>query len=81
MVSAQGQTVRIRMNELRVMGRNTQGVKLVNLKDEVNLVAIQKLENAEEPSEEQPEMNNAISPDAVPAPKDNQSEQNNETSS
>ncbi len=53
MVSAQGQTVRIRMSELRVLGRNTQGVKLVNLKEGDYLVAIQKLENGgEEESEE-----------------------------
>jgi len=57
MISAQGQTVRIRMKELRVMGRNTQGVKLVNLKEGDYLVAIQKLENSEqEPAELIPEL-------------------------
>lgn len=44
MMSLQGQTVRISMKDLRVMGRNTQGVKLVNLRDNDYLVAIQKLE-------------------------------------
>ncbi|EFB42444.1 MULTISPECIES: DNA topoisomerase (ATP-hydrolyzing) subunit A [Parachlamydia] len=44
MMSAQGQTVRITMKDLRVMGRNTQGVKLANLKEGDYLVAIQKLE-------------------------------------
>lgn len=44
MMSTQGQTVRISMRDLRVMGRNTQGVKLANLKDDDRLVAIQKLE-------------------------------------
>jgi DNA gyrase subunit A len=48
MISSQGQTVRIRMKELRVMGRNTQGVRLVNLKEGDYLVAIQKLENSEQ---------------------------------
>lgn len=43
MMSASGQAVRITMNELRVMGRNTQGVKLVNLKEGDYLVAIQKV--------------------------------------
>jgi DNA gyrase subunit A len=52
MISSQGQTVRIRMNELRVMGRNTQGVKLVNLKEGHYLVAIQKLENSEKETAE-----------------------------
>lgn len=46
MMSATGQTVRISMRDLRVMGRNTQGVKLVNLKDDDYLVAIQKLEGS-----------------------------------
>lgn len=44
MMSSTGQTVRINMSNLRVMGRNTQGVKLANIKDNDYLVAIQKLE-------------------------------------
>lgn len=44
MMSSTGQTVRISMQDLRVMGRNTQGVKLVNLKENDYLVAMQKLE-------------------------------------
>lgn len=47
MISASGQTVRISMRDLRVMGRNTQGVKLVNLREGDYLVAIQKLERIE----------------------------------
>jgi len=49
MISATGQTVRISMKDLRVMGRNTQGVKLVNLKEGDYLIAIQKLESTEAP--------------------------------
>ncbi|MEI8365647.1 MAG: DNA topoisomerase (ATP-hydrolyzing) subunit A [Parachlamydiaceae bacterium] len=45
MISSSGQTVRISMRDLRVMGRNTQGVKLVNLREEDRLVAIQKIED------------------------------------
>lgn len=44
MMSAKGQTVRISMKGLRVMGRATQGVKLVNLKDGDSLIAVQKVE-------------------------------------
>jgi len=47
MISAQGQTIRISMKDLRVMGRNTQGVKLANLRDNDSLLAIQKLEGSE----------------------------------
>jgi DNA gyrase subunit A len=45
MISSSGQTVRISMRDLRVMGRNTQGVKLANLRDADFLVAIQKIED------------------------------------
>lgn len=51
MMSSLGQTVRISMKDLRVMGRNTQGVKLANLRNDDILVAIQKVEAAEEDEE------------------------------
>jgi len=56
MMSETGQTVRISMKDLRIMGRSTQGVKLVNLRETDHILAIQKLEGAEnvdplEPSE------------------------------
>ncbi|WP_228547644.1 DNA topoisomerase (ATP-hydrolyzing) subunit A [Candidatus Clavichlamydia salmonicola] len=43
MMSALGQAIRINMHDVRVMGRSTQGVRLVNLKDSDILVAIEKL--------------------------------------
>ncbi|MCH9626491.1 MAG: DNA gyrase subunit A [Chlamydiales bacterium] len=52
MMSAQGQTVRISMQDLRVMGRATQGVKLVNLKEGDTLFAIEKLEGVTKTEEE-----------------------------
>ena len=54
MMSREGQTIRIRMEDVRVMGRSTQGVRLVNLNPDDCLVAIQRLEKlqvAEETSE------------------------------
>ncbi|MGK5593832.1 MAG: DNA topoisomerase (ATP-hydrolyzing) subunit A [Parachlamydiaceae bacterium] len=48
MISSKGQTVRISMNGLRVMGRATQGVKLVNLKENDFLIAVQKIEGGGE---------------------------------
>ncbi|MFY7843448.1 MAG: DNA topoisomerase (ATP-hydrolyzing) subunit A [Rhabdochlamydiaceae bacterium] len=44
LISNGGQTVRITMNDVRVMGRSTQGVRLVNLKENDLLVAVQKIE-------------------------------------
>lgn len=53
MMSASGQTVRINMSDLRVMGRSTQGVKLVNLKEGDRLMAIERLEGVAEDASEQ----------------------------
>lgn len=47
MMASQGQTIRISMRHVRVMGRNTQGVSLANIKEGDSLVVIQKLESAE----------------------------------
>ena len=45
LMSQMGQAVRIPMRDVRVMGRSTQGVKLVNLKEEKDLVVgAQKIE-------------------------------------
>lgn len=43
-----GQTIRLSMSDIRVMGRSTQGVKVVNLKNSDTLVAMQKIEHIEE---------------------------------
>lgn len=48
LMSSLGQTVRISMKDVRVMGRNTQGVKLVNVKEGDTLVSVQKLAHSEE---------------------------------
>ena len=44
MMSANGQAIRISMDNMRVMGRNTQGVRLVQLREGDKLVAAQKIE-------------------------------------
>ena len=64
MMSSTGQTVRISMRDLRVLGRNTQGVKLANLKEGDYLVVIQKLEGGggEEESTEGTEAAEATPP-------------------
>ncbi len=43
MMSIGGQTVRISMKDVRVMGRSTQGVRLVNVRQEDKVVAVQKV--------------------------------------
>ncbi len=44
MMSNTGQTLRISMHDVRVMGRSTQGVRLVHLHEGDSLVALQKIE-------------------------------------
>jgi DNA gyrase subunit A len=48
LMSDSGQTLRISMKDVRVMGRSTQGVRLVNLHEGNTLVAVQRLEAVEE---------------------------------
>ncbi len=43
LISLAGQTLRISMKDVRVMGRSTQGVRLVQLKEDDKLVAVQKI--------------------------------------
>lgn len=52
MMSEQGQAIRINMNDLRVMGRNTQGVRVANLREQDRLAVLQKIPQAEEEEEE-----------------------------
>lgn len=44
MVTKSGQTIRINMRDVRVMGRNTQGVKLANIVDGEPLIMVQKIQ-------------------------------------
>ena len=44
LMSELGQTLRMSMKDVRVMGRSTQGVRLVNLPAEDRVVAVQKIE-------------------------------------
>lgn len=47
LMSELGQTVRIGMKDLRVMGRSTQGVKVVNLKKGDRVLAVEKIDGSE----------------------------------
>jgi len=48
LMSNVGQTVRISMRDVRVMGRSTQGVRLVQLPEGTLLTAVQKLETVDD---------------------------------
>ena len=43
-INKSGVAIRMGMDELRIMGRNTQGVKVINLKNNDAIAAIAKVE-------------------------------------
>lgn len=47
-INRSGITIRIGLSELRVMGRNTQGVKLINLKSSDTIAAVSKVVRSQE---------------------------------
>jgi DNA gyrase subunit A len=69
LISDQGTLVRTRVSEVSVVGRNTQGVRLIRTADDENLVALQRIEEIlgaeEEITEDQTESetNNNNEPD------------------
>ncbi len=54
-ISDKGQVVRIRVREISTMGRNTQGVRLLRLKEGEEVVAAQNLAETDEESSEKTE--------------------------
>jgi DNA gyrase subunit A len=55
LISDQGTLVRTRGDEVSVQGRNTQGVRLINLVEGESLVGLARVEEPEEQPEEQPD--------------------------
>jgi DNA gyrase subunit A len=51
LVSSGGKVVRIRVNEIRVIGRNTQGVRLIDLEDGERVAAVARLAEREDDAE------------------------------
>jgi DNA gyrase subunit A len=51
-INRSGLTIRIGLKDVRVMGRNTQGVKLIQLKENDLIAAVAKVERDEEENTE-----------------------------
>jgi DNA gyrase subunit A len=66
MMSESGQTLRTSMDAVRVMGRSTQGVRLVQMQEGDKLIGIQRITEDEEPNLEAIEADNAL-PSVKPA--------------
>jgi len=48
LITSGGTLVRTRVDEISVMGRNTQGVRLISLDDDEKLSGIERIANVEE---------------------------------
>ena len=48
LVTSGGKVIRMRVNEIRVIGRNTQGVRLIDLEEGERVVAVARLAEREE---------------------------------
>ena len=47
-INKSGITIRMAVSDLRVMGRATQGVRLINIKDSDSIAAVAKVQHEEE---------------------------------
>ena len=52
-INRSGITIRMNVSDLRVMGRATQGVKLIRLNEDDEISSVAKVENIEESEEDQ----------------------------
>ncbi|AND62944.1 DNA gyrase subunit A [Flavobacterium covae] len=66
-INKSGLTIRMRVSDLRVMGRATQGVRLINIKGKDSIAAVCKVmreEDEEEINSEENELNNHLTTDS-----------------
>ena len=73
-INKSGLTIRMEVSDLRVMGRATQGVRLINIKGNDSIAAVTKVMKEEESQEELDEDGNIITSDETET-----SEENTET--
>ncbi|WP_312344513.1 DNA gyrase subunit A [Chryseobacterium binzhouense] len=74
-INKSGVAIRMNMDEMRVMGRNTQGVRMINLKKNDEIAAIAKVEMDKDVAEEELE-NEVAQENVVPNQDESQSEKN-----
>ena len=67
LISDQGTMVRTRGDEVSVVGRNTQGVRIIRLKDSENLVSLARIAEPEEELPSEDALAGEIADDATPA--------------
>ena len=68
LITAQGMVNRTHVNEIRVIGRNTQGVRIMNLNEGDSIASIAKI--AREDAESEPPADEMIDADMLPEPEE-----------
>jgi DNA gyrase subunit A len=70
LVTSGGKVIRLRVSEIRVIGRNTQGVRLIDLEEGERVVSVARLAEREDESEtrEEPLATNGDTPEPEPEP-------------
>jgi DNA gyrase subunit A len=77
-ITKQGIMIRIAVSDLRVMGRATQGVRLINLRDDDQIAAVTNVENGAEEEEEITDAEVVETDEATEESGDSLSNENNE---
>ena len=67
-INKSGIVIRMEVSKLRVMGRATQGVKLIDLRGTDEIAAVTKVEHEDEPEEPETVEGEGIEPTETPAP-------------
>ncbi|MCF6213722.1 MAG: DNA gyrase subunit A [Flavobacteriaceae bacterium] len=57
-INKSGLTIRMAVSDLRIMGRATQGVKLINIKEDDSIAAVARVVHEEEVADENTDINN-----------------------
>ena len=70
-INKSGVAIRIKVADLRVMGRNTQGVRIINLKDNDEIAAVAKVEVQEEEEIDYSNEEGEVSTEETPTQEDN----------
>jgi DNA gyrase subunit A len=55
LITSRGKVIRLRVNEIRVIGRNTQGVRLIGLEEGERVASVARLAEREDESESREE--------------------------
>ena len=80
LISDKGTLVRTRVDEISSQGRNTQGVRLIKLKEEELLAGVVRVAEPEDSTKERPTVRGEVDPSAAPASdeSDNANEQDSD---